>query len=83
MIVCVGVCVYMCVQVCVCVYIIIIIIGTSLSKPHTSHTNGTSDHLRKITIKHGKPINSSIGNLNYTKNSRNGFLTIYLTKMAY
>ena len=58
-------------------------IGASLSEPHTSDMNGTSNRLRTITIKHGKFINSSIDNLNYTKNSRNGLLTIYLTKMAY
>ena len=44
-------------------------IGASLSEPHTSDTNGTSDCLRTITIKHGKVINSSIDNLNYMKNS--------------
>ena len=50
-------------------------------EPHTSDTNGTSDRLQTITIKHGKLIYSSIDN--YTKNSRNGLLTIYLTEMAY
>ena len=59
------------------------LIGASLSEPHTSDTNGTSDRLRTITIKHRKFIYSSIDNLNYTKNSRNGLLTIYLTEMAH
>ena len=45
------------------------IIGASLSEPHTSDRNGTSDCLWTITIKHRKLINSSIDNLNYTKNS--------------
>ena len=52
------------------------IIGVSLSKLHTSDRNGTSERLRTITIKHGKFINSSIDNLNYTKNSRNGLITM-------
>ena len=51
-------------------------------EPHTSESDGTSDRLRTITIKHGKLVYSSIDNLNYTKNSQNGLLTIYLTKMA-
>ena len=59
------------------------LIGASLSKPHTSESDGTSDRLRTITIKHGKLVYSSIDNLNYTKNSRNGLLTIYLTEMAH
>ena len=45
--------------------------------PHTGNTNGTSDHLWTITIKRRQLINSSIDNLNYTKNSRNGLLTIH------
>ena len=45
------------------------VIGASLSEPHTSELDGTSDHLRTITIKHGKLVYSSIDNLNYTKNS--------------
>ena len=60
-----------------------LLIRASLSEPHTSDMNGTSDRLRTIAIKHGKFINSSIDNLNNTKNSRNGFLTIYLTEMAH
>ena len=59
------------------------IIGASLSEPHTSESDGTSDRLRTITIKHGNLVYSSIDNLNYTKNSRNGLLTIYLTEMAH
>ena len=59
------------------------IIGMSLSEPHTSESDGMSDRLRTITIKHGKLVYSSIDNLNYTKNSRNGLLTIYLTEMAH
>ena len=55
-------------------------IGASLSEPHTT---GTSNRLRTITIKHGKLVYSSIDNLNYTENSRNGLLTIYLTEMAH
>ena len=47
-----------------------------MSKPHTSESDGTSDRLRTITIKHGKLVYSSIDNLNYTENSRNGLLTI-------
>ena len=52
-------------------------------EPHTSESDGTSDRLRTITIKHrnfrtitikhGHLINSSLNNLNYTKNSQNGF----------
>ena len=61
------------------------LIGASLSEPHTSDMNGTSDCLRIITIKHGKFINSSIDNLNYTKNSQNALLIvrISITEMAY
>ena len=70
---------------CVCVLHIEILnlIGASLSEPHTSKSDGTSDRLRTITIKHGKVVYSSIDNLNYTENSRNGLLTIYLTEMAH
>ena len=57
--------------------------GKPLSEPHTSESDGTSDRLRTITIKHGKLVYSSIDNLNYTENSRNGLLTIYLTEMAH
>ena len=60
-----------------------LIIGVSLSEPLTSESDGTSDRLRTITIKHGKLVYSSIDNLNYTENSRNGLLTIYLTEMAH
>ena len=60
-----------------------ILIGASLSEPHTSKSDGTSDRLQTITIKHGKLVYSSIDNLNYTENSRNGLLTIYLTEMAH
>ena len=67
-----------------CVYInMLVIIGASLSEPHTSESDGMSDRLRTITIKHGKLVHSSIDNLNYTENSRNGLLTIYLTEIAY
>ena len=59
------------------------LIGASLSEPHTSELDGTSDRLRTITIKHGKLVYSSIDNLNYTENSRNGLLTIYLIEMAH
>ena len=62
------------------IHTITIIIGASLSEPHTSESDGTSDRLRTIAIKHGKLVYSSIDNLNYTKNSR---LTIYLTEMAH
>ena len=60
------------------------VIGASLSEPHTSDMNGTSDRLRTVTIKHGKFINSSIDSLNYTTkwfidniSNRNGLLTIH------
>ena len=67
-----------------CVYInMLVIIGVSLSEPHTSESDGMSDRLRTITIKHGKLVYSSIDNLNYTENSQNGLLTIYLTEIAY
>ena len=59
------------------------IIGVSQSEPHNSELDGTSDRLRIITIKHGKLVYSCIDNLNYTENSRNGLLTIYLTEMAH
>ena len=59
------------------------LIGASLSEPHTSESDGTSDRLRTITIKHRKLVYSSIDNLDYTENSRNGLLTIYLTEMAH
>ena len=59
------------------------VIGASLSEPHTSELDGTSDRLQTITIKHGKLVYSSIDNLNYMENSRNGLLTIYLTEMAH
>ena len=41
-------------------------------EPHTSESDGTSDRLRKL-------LYSSIDNLNYTENSQNGLLTIYLS----
>ena len=53
------------------------LIGASLSEPHTSESEGTSDRLQTITIKHGKLVYSSIDNLIYTENSRNGSLTIH------
>ena len=56
------------------------LVGVSLSEPHTSESDGTSDRLRTITIKHEKLVYSSIDNLNYTEN---GLLTIYLTEMAH
>ena len=64
-------------------YLYMHLIGASLSKPHTSESDGTIDRLWTITIKHGKLVYSSIDNLNYTENSRNGLLTIYLTEMAH
>ena len=59
------------------------LVGASLSEPHTSESDGTSDRLQTNTIKHGKLVYSSIDNLNYTENSQNGLLIIYLTEMAH
>jgi len=42
-----------------------------------------TDHLWEITIKHGKLINYSIDNLNYTKNSQNGLLTIHYIRLVH
>ena len=67
----------------ICIAFLSTLIGASLSEPHTSESDGTSDRLRTITIKHGKLVYSSIDNLNYTEKSRNGLLTIYLTEMAH
>ena len=61
-----------------------VFIGASLSKPHTSDTNGMSDCLWTIIINHVQLVNSSIDNLKYTKNSCTVLLTTYIvTEMVY